>query len=123
TRWPRDWSSDVCSSDLDHPGGVGDQRVVTEVLRVRFGQEPRELAPHVVVRGEARDVRAPRVEPSRANCRLAAVIQHEAGVGTLAYQVRDVAQLVVRGAEIEGEPATADRLNPLHECRLQAESG
>src|SRR2546421_11183655 len=45
------------------------------------------------------------------------------GVGTLAYQVRDVAQLVVRGAEIEGEPATADRLNPLHECRLQAESG
>src|SRR5690625_6173019 len=23
TRWPRDWSSDVCSSDLGRPGGTG----------------------------------------------------------------------------------------------------
>src|SRR5439155_18119485 len=23
TRWPRDWSSDVCSSDLSYPGNIG----------------------------------------------------------------------------------------------------
>src|SRR5215510_11818633 len=38
TRWPRDWSSDVCSSDLDH-AGQDLERIAPAIieLRVRVG--------------------------------------------------------------------------------------
>src|SRR5207253_7481480 len=31
TRWPRDWSSDVCSSDLSVPNAVHDERFVRRI--------------------------------------------------------------------------------------------
>src|SRR5207253_7818536 len=36
TRWPRDWSSDVCSSDLRHGGVVADERRAVELPRELF---------------------------------------------------------------------------------------
>src|SRR5437870_8724834 len=30
TRWPRDWSSDVCSSDLEEPGDFAAQLLILE---------------------------------------------------------------------------------------------
>src|SRR5690625_1882349 len=49
TRWPRDWSSDVCSSDL--PSVVGDEHyeVATEVQRIL--QRYRELQDIIAILG------------------------------------------------------------------------
>src|SRR3546814_2212190 len=33
----RDWSSDVCSSDLPHPLGLGEHRIANLVLETRIG--------------------------------------------------------------------------------------
>src|SRR5207253_8509790 len=45
TRWPRDWSSDVCSSDLRHRGGLG-QRVRVRKLRDDGRAALVDLHPH-----------------------------------------------------------------------------
>ena len=45
------------------------------------------------------------------------------GVGAALDQRRDLAQLVVRGAEVEREPSTPHLLDPVHEHGLQGESG
>src|SRR5690625_6674215 len=52
TRWPRDWSSDVCSSDLPADRGDGEDRRGGHDLRgVRVGEPA-----HVVLRSEERRV-------------------------------------------------------------------
>ena len=51
------------------------------------------------------------------------MIQDEAGVGAAADEVRDLAQLIVRHAEIEGEAPPTDRSDALDERRLQGEPG
>src|SRR5439155_10146999 len=45
TRWPRDWSSDVCSSDLQHPLAAAGQRSEhREVRHVAGREDERPLA-------------------------------------------------------------------------------
>src|SRR5207253_3800664 len=43
TRWPRDWSSDVCSSDLV-TGEAGDARAPAEILLIERLHHPDHLA-------------------------------------------------------------------------------
>src|SRR5437870_13695047 len=71
TRWPRDWSSDVCSSDLDERRDGEDARVKVELQDledldgqrhvVRRGEEDRDR--HVAERDDEG------VEIGRASCR------------------------------------------------------
>src|SRR5690625_6868939 len=44
TRWPRDWSSDVCSSDLNHLVNVTEQlRVIPKNTKVNVGGNWKEI--------------------------------------------------------------------------------
>src|SRR5439155_8871438 len=67
TRWPRDWSSDVCSSDLriagdDAPGeperGPGRQQhiVIDDILGQQAIGRGHRMEPHRLVRSEERRV-------------------------------------------------------------------
>src|SRR5215208_4362720 len=47
TRWPRDWSSDVCSSDLPPPGGE-------ETSQTLSAPDPPEAGPRVEVGAQDR---------------------------------------------------------------------
>src|SRR5437660_3183047 len=62
TSWPRDWSSDVCSSDLGHPGG--DRAAALPDRRVpawrRGGHDPYRGARARLRPGRARAARTPR---------------------------------------------------------------
>src|SRR5207253_4591631 len=69
TRWPRDWSSDVCSSDLSRR--LGSRRVVVycsdrDVVAQINGEDdvPEEyVGPYLEVRALLHAYRAARVEP------------------------------------------------------------
>src|SRR5439155_19042062 len=62
TRWPRDWSSDVCSSDLRRRGGAWPRRDLASVSgtspsergphHINWVIAPREVSPHVADEGE-----------------------------------------------------------------------
>src|SRR5438067_4843807 len=58
TRSKRDWSSDVCSSDL------------RPAPPVRFGDQAGELRAYVRMRGERAQIARPRVDGAAANVRL-----------------------------------------------------
>src|SRR5439155_13317042 len=47
TRWPRDWSSDVCSSDLAHPAGYWCKKVQGTIGVVPLA-EVMDLAPDLL---------------------------------------------------------------------------
>src|SRR5207253_7777117 len=51
TRWPRDWSSDVCSSDL--AGIVAESLAEQDVVRPRLGTADREVGSPVADHGLA----------------------------------------------------------------------
>src|SRR5207253_4425423 len=92
TRWPRDWSSDVCSSDLDIESQVPqffleEARVLPQVL-----DELRLLLENVdcgnARRGHTRRMRRreqerPRAEIGRASCRERVEIAVGGGVGVI----------------------------------------
>src|SRR6266508_3783883 len=68
TRWPRDWSSDVCSSDL-RPRGRARRRPANDAAAVavydRSQVEPALPAAHVLDVGDPELIRSARVEVAR----------------------------------------------------------
>src|SRR5690625_7994777 len=76
TRWPRDWSSDVCSSDLEGEHVLlrrrrevaVDEDAADLVAHQRFGQGDAAL-PAVLLLGGAGELRAVELEIGRASCR------------------------------------------------------
>src|SRR5207253_1086983 len=89
----------------------------------RLGEQSRQLAAYVLVRREPRDVGAPHFEAPIADRGFAAMIEHEARIGTVAHEVDDLAQLVVRRAQIEDQPPPAHLAHAFHKGGLPAESG
>src|SRR5207253_4385519 len=57
TRWPRDWSSDVCSSDLEHDqragGGLGERSCQLQALSLAAAQRVQGLAQLEIPRAHA----------------------------------------------------------------------
>src|SRR5439155_10233989 len=71
TWWPRDWSSDVCSSDLgDDSEPEPDVAVVEEVARATLDHRHIRLRLRVVAEGDRHlDPHLPAGEIGRASCR------------------------------------------------------
>src|SRR5262245_39184593 len=97
------------------------QQVLIGALRRSFGEEPGELAPHVLALGESANVRFPRLECRIANGRLAAMVEHEMRVGALRHQLHDLAELIVGRTQIERQAAAADGAYAIDECEAKAE--
>src|SRR5205823_6381102 len=78
-----------------------------EILRAprrgSLGEQSRQLAAYVLVGRETRDTLAPGLQCALPDGRLAAMIEHEARIGTGLHELYHLGQLVVRGARVESE--------------------
>src|SRR4029077_20317893 len=107
---------------LDHPRGVREE-ILGAPGFPRFGEQSRQLAARVLQRRETGDSLAPGLQGALPDPRLAAMVEHEAGLGTVAHEIDDLAQLIMRRAQIEHQSTSPHGAHAVHEGARPAEAG
>ena len=77
---------------------------------VRFGDQARELAPHVAGGGEPRETVPPFLRSARRDRRLAQVVEDEPEAGTGECDLGGGVQFARRDLQVEGQPRVRDRV-------------